>query len=122
MYYRLQDVYVLRGWEKMNTALVERPQNKVTALAPREFNVLMLCDGETDFSDLDLSAEETDALSQFSEKGIIASCDAPSPVRSDQQYKYYPNRFVDSCFWSVTGRCNYRCRHCYLDAPEGTLW
>src|SRR5699024_10246901 len=39
----------------------------------------------------------------------------------DQYYRYYSNRYVKMVFWSVTGRCNYRCRHCYIDGPDGKL-
>lgn len=121
MYYRLQHDYVLRGWEKMNTVLVKRPHNQVTALKPEEFNLLMLCDGETNFTELNLIEGEQTALTHYLEKGILKAYDTPVPLNEDQLYRFYPNRFVESIFWSITGRCNFRCRHCYMDAPEGIL-
>lgn len=121
MYYRLQDTFVLRGWEKLNTVLVERPQNRITVLRNHEFNLLMLCDGETEFSELSLSEDEKTVLTQFQKKKIVMAVDGPSPLNAEQQYRLYSNRFVKSCFWSITGRCNFRCRHCFMDAPEGAL-
>ncbi|WP_251208938.1 radical SAM/SPASM domain-containing protein [Acetatifactor aquisgranensis] len=55
------------------------------------------------------------------EEGIIEPCGHGISLEDDQNYRYYDNRFVQSVFWSITGRCNYRCRHCYMDAPEGAL-
>lgn len=121
MFYRLQDDYVLRGWEKFNAALIKRPHNVFRSLKPEEFSLLTLCDGETDFSDLPLSDEQLQILERLRKKRIVNVVSTPTPLQEDQIYRFYPNRFVRSCFWSMTGRCNYRCRHCFMDAPEGTL-
>lgn len=121
MYYRLQDNFILRGWDKMNTAMVERPGNQMIALSEMNFKVLLLCDGETDFDGLALSEEETVSLQKMLEEKVIAVCSEPTPLREEQRYRRYPNRFVDSCFWSITGRCNFRCRHCFMDAPDAKL-
>ena len=51
----------------------------------------------------------------------MESCEEPQPIEKRQYYKYYHNRYVRSIFWSITGKCNYRCRHCFMDAPEGAL-
>ncbi|MFH1513375.1 MAG: radical SAM protein, partial [Bacillota bacterium] len=26
---------------------------------------------------------------------------------------------IQGAHWSVTGRCNLKCRHCYMNAPQG---
>lgn len=121
MYYRLQDDHALRGWEKMNTVLIRRPRNIYKPLKPEEFNLLMLCDGETELADIPLTEAQKSLLEEYLEKGTLVQLTEPKPLLEDQIYRYYPNRFVRSCFWSVTGRCNFKCRHCYMDAPEGTL-
>lgn len=36
------------------------------------------------------------------------------PIEEKQKYKVFDNEFISSVQWSVTGRCNYRCRHCLL--------
>lgn len=121
MFYRLRDEYVLRGWEKFTSALVKRPRNFFKPLQPDEFSLLTLCDGEIDFLDLSLSKGQEKALQDFLEQKIVERVTEPTPLQEDQLYRFYPNRFVRSCFWSMTGRCNYRCRHCFMDAPEGAL-
>ena len=42
-------------------------------------------------------------------------------MEADQYYRYYHNRYIRRVFWSITGRCNFRCRHCYMDAPDAML-
>lgn len=121
MIYRLKPSYMLRGWDKMAWALVRRPENEVRKLSKEMFQTLLFCDGETDLTDelrKDLSEA---ALTQCEEQGIIEVCDCARPLEPDQYYKYFHNRYVQSVFWSVTGRCNFRCRHCYMDAPDAML-
>ena len=62
-----------------------------------------------------------DALKTAGEEGYLLSSERPSSLRPEQFYRYYPNRHVKSVFWSVTGRCNFRCRRCYMDAPDAAL-
>ena len=38
-------------------------------------------------------------------------------LRPEQEYRFYPARFKEDVQWSVTGRCNYKCRHCFMSAP-----
>ncbi|WP_289466325.1 radical SAM protein, partial [Klebsiella pneumoniae] len=30
-------------------------------------------------------------------------------------------RYIRTAHWSITGRCNYRCKHCYMSAPDAKL-
>lgn len=41
------------------------------------------------------------------------------PLTEHQQYHFYPNRYLRAVHWAITGRCNCRCRHCYMSAPSG---
>lgn len=121
MYYRLVESYALRGWQRMTGALVQRTDNRTRALSQMQFRLLLLCDGRTDLGKAALSTEEREILRQFLERGFIFSSGRPDPITPEQEYRYYNNRYVRSVLWSVTGRCNYRCRHCYMDAPAGAL-
>ena len=42
---------MLRGWRKYSWKLVERPDNFIWDLSQDEFQILLLCDGETDLSE-----------------------------------------------------------------------
>lgn len=121
MYYRLKSQYVLRGWSKAAWTLVKRPENTIRHLNQEEFQALLLCDGLTNSDSEYISCKMKQRLERYQEEGIVESCLYKKELEMDQHYRYYDNRFVRSVFWSVTGRCNYRCRHCYMDAPEGRM-
>lgn len=120
MFYRLNDSYILRGWCRMTAAIIKRPENKLKALSKNEFNLLLLCDGCTAFENL-INMEERQILDKWIADGVVSPCEVPIPLNEEQQYICYPNRYVRNAFWSITGRCNYRCRHCYMDAPDARL-
>lgn len=117
MYYRLSSAYALRGWIGTAWTLVKRPENRASVLSRKAFEILLLCDGETQITDEKIKED----LIQFEKQGIIEPREKPKPLDKEQYYKYYGNRYIRNLMWSVTGRCNFRCRHCYLDAPDAML-
>lgn len=121
MFYRLKAEYVLRGWEGMAWVLVKRPENETQNLSSEQFQILTLCDGETELSGELLDETLKKALCQCESNGWIEPSVESVPLNRAQYYRYYRNRFVESVFWSITGKCNFRCRHCYVDAPDGKL-
>lgn len=105
----------------MTATLVKQPENKVIPLSEERFQALLLCDGETDLDKCELNEHLQSVLKQCESDGVIEICNDSYPLEPSQYYQYYHNRFVESVFWSITGRCNYRCRHCYMDAPDAAL-
>ncbi len=83
------------------------------------FQALLLCDGVTNLEGSMLDNSVKVALEECEKDGLIESCESPQPLEQDQYYRYYDNRYVNMVFWSITGKCNFRCRHCYMDAPDG---
>lgn len=51
-------------------------------------------------------------------RGLIAPCQREYTIRPEQAYKIYPARYIRTAHWSITGHCNYRCKHCYMSAPD----
>lgn len=119
MNYRIKSMYTLCGWDKRAWALVKHPENNVRYLKQDEFQTLLLCDGSTDFEEEFITHEMRQALRKFKKENVIETCFDKEVLEDKEYYHYYNNRFVKSVFWSITGRCNYRCRHCFLNAPEG---
>lgn len=103
----------------MSWVLIKRPENVVQRLSQEKFQALLLCDGETDLSVMDNILKM--ALKECEEEGLIEACRESLPLGADQYYQYFDNRYVNSVFWSVTGKCNFHCRHCFMDAPDGAL-
>lgn len=117
----LREDLVLRGWEKLPYAVVERPHNGVRFVDARTFEALSLCDGQIDLSLPIISDEVRAIVEKLEEQGAVRRCEPGERLTPDQEYRRYQNRFVRTAHWSITGKCNYRCRHCYMSAPDAKL-
>jgi radical SAM protein with 4Fe4S-binding SPASM domain len=114
-YYRLRDGCSLRGWQYNPYALVREDWYAPTDLTAEEFSVLNRCDGQGAFAEDE--PEQTRALlERYVSEGVIEGCAEPRPVPDRQRYRLYPCWRFEVINWAVTGRCNYRCRHCFAAA------
>ncbi|MBR1751582.1 MAG: radical SAM protein [Ruminococcus sp.] len=87
-------------------------------LSKGDFDLLSLCTGKTDLSLSLIPQKLRDHIPDFEKAGIIEKCVRGESIAPEQEYRKYPARFIRMAHWSVTGRCNYRCRHCYMSAPD----
>ena len=110
--------YKLRGWIGFPFALVHDGQ--IIRLSREEFNALIFCDGQTDTEMIPIK-EIDKTLHSFEEKGFVQFSDEPKELNREQYYYHYNNRYFRNVYWSITGRCNFRCRHCYLNAPDAEM-
>lgn len=84
-------------------------------LTSADFKALMFCDGETAVPEKFIKTLET-----WKNRDIVNFSDTPNE-QERSWYRFINGRYVESVFWSITGKCNYRCRHCYMDAEHGLL-
>ncbi len=114
----LRPQYQLRGWIGFPYAVVH--DGDVFRLSREEFNTALLCDGQTDTEAIQSQAVQ-DTLHSFEEKGFICCGETPREMEREQYYHHYHNRYFHDIYWSITGRCNFKCRHCYLNAPDAAM-
>lgn len=138
MYYRLNDDYAFRGFKAQPFAIVSykakpvpeeagefKYLKRVSVREPffftrKEFECCLLCDGVTEISEEELSDRERGFLRFFTENGVLDCSAVPAaPLSEEQKYRYYDVPFFDGVTWSITGRCNYRCKHCLVSAHKG---
>lgn len=135
MYYRLNDNYALRGWNGLPYAISVYELHRGSGASPRlgysaykrpyflndeQFAVVRRFDGQTIIDETGLSEIQKITLRKAIETGVVETSKHPLPaLTSFQKYKSYPSMYVQEAVWSITGRCNYSCRHCILSAPEG---
>lgn len=117
-YLRLKDHWLLRGWERLPHALVDDRQGHSHFVDNATFQTLSLCDGTFQAGNPVLLPVHQQILKALQQHGIIEGCDSRHPISDRQCYRRYPCRHMPKAHWSVTGRCNYHCRHCYMSAPE----
>ena len=123
MRYVLNRQFALRGWKRLPWAIVHRPENSVRFLDAPTFRALELCDGAIDL-DLPLIVDRIrKTVSELERQGAVRKLvdGEHAALAHDQRYARHPNRFIETAHWSITGRCNYRCRHCFMDAPGAKL-
>ena len=117
-YYRLKDNYILRRWEKLPYAIVDENSESAAFIDGKHFDALKLCNGKIDTGLPLISDEARTIIHEYEEQGIVESCSPGQSISEKQKYKYYPVRYARMIHWSITGKCNYKCRHCYLSAPD----
>lgn len=118
MYYKFKSNYLLRGWQKLPYALVDNETNQILFATAQMASIFHLCNGKVDLESLIFTQQQRDMLEKMHELGYLEKHSEPSPLLPEQEYHQYPSRFIRSAHWSITGRCNYRCKHCYMSAPH----
>lgn len=52
------------------------------------------------------------------ESGLIREAGPGEMLAPEQVYRLFPARFKQTVHWSITGRCDYRCKHFLTSAPH----
>ena len=120
MYYALADDVQLLCWRKQLTGvLLNVESEKMQTVSYSIFRLLIHADGQTDYANL-TTADDYACLEQLVDDGLLINSTHPIKPHKDW-FRIYDNRCVISTMWSLTGCCNYQCRHCLMDAPNGLL-
>lgn len=117
MYYRLTPSYALRSYQRLPYLLYHLDVRQPRNLTQADFLLLRQCDGETEIAE---TKEGLEILKKYEQLGVISPCRQGESLKPRQQYRSFPNRYFRTIQWAITGRCNYRCRHCFMAASEET--
>ncbi|MDO5435284.1 MAG: radical SAM protein [Clostridia bacterium] len=116
MYYCLDDRYALRSWNNRSCCLLDRKTGIITDLEFKDYQALSFLDGITEENAVPSALRSI--IRQYTDDGYVKK--SPEPVEPvNDWFQIFENRCMPSLYWSITGKCNYHCRHCYLDAPDG---
>lgn len=123
MYYRLKEPWTFCGWKKMPHAVraVEgkHKHDRPFFLDKEVFLELLSCNGEEDVDLSELSKKTQKVIEEFSAHEMLEKSEEKmEPLQPWQRYHVFPSRFVESIHWSITGKCNFNCRHCLVSAPD----
>ena len=118
MRYIIEKRYRLCGWDKLPYAVVDRKYAYAHFVSKEDMEALLLCDGKTDFSRPSVPDALLARLEKYKKRGVIRLCEEGEELSPSQKYRLYPSRYMESIHWSVTGRCNSRCKHCYMSAAD----
>lgn len=117
-YYTLSEDYLLRSWADLRAGVVNKKSGVITALNKTDAQAIALCCGSVNI----LLPAVTDQLRarvySLAEKGIVRRCEFGAELQPIQREVRYPVRHFTGAKWAITGRCNLRCKHCFLSAPH----
>ena len=116
---KLKNGWMLRGWNDLPMALVQWSTGDQRELKTRSFYVAKACDGCTDFESLPFLPEHHAVLDELIRKDIAQACQEGDSIEAWQRYRKADNPRLSGIHWCVTGRCNLKCRHCYMESPAG---
>ena len=123
MYYRLKEPWAFRGWKKLPYAICamsgERKHEEPFLMEKTPFLELLCCNGAEDVDLSALSEPGRQIITDMLDQGAMEQSELPLPPLSPwQRYHIYPARRIKSVHWSITGKCNFNCRHCLVSAPK----
>ena len=84
-----------------------------------KLTVARMCDGKTDFASPAIPTLFRRLAAILAEEGVAEPCKAGRSLLKDQAFRKAKNVYIASLLLSITNRCNFRCLHCYVDAPTG---
>ena len=120
-YVRIDPRYRLAGWLGQPYAIVDSMRAQAHFVPKAIFDTLRMCNGRFRPSDPVFLGRRRAYLQALEREGVLAFSNEPSRLEPGQEYGTYPNHYMRTVLWSITGRCNYRCRHCYMNAPSAPL-
>lgn len=120
-FYKLSDKYILRGCDKLPYAITNDSTKVTQFLTSDQMRVISRCNGEWDFDSILTLEEDRECVKKFISEGFIEQCREDQGISPRQEYLFYPNRYVSAVHFGITGKCNYRCKPCFMSAPETKL-
>ncbi len=117
-YFKLAPELLLRGWRDMKYGFVNWKEGGIVGLTRPVADALELAwNGISIDSPVMLPSyrKALEELVRYRCGTLTEQFSAPLP---EQLMKSAPCNYTAAIHWSITGRCNMKCRHCYVDAPD----
>ncbi|MDO4503313.1 MAG: radical SAM protein [Coriobacteriia bacterium] len=119
MRYILNNDYYICGWRNLPYAIMDKKKGEAKPMDQAQLELVFKCSGKKDI-DRDALDEDLRAfLDMLLEHGVVR--EAEEGERRTLAYTEYKGVYKSSVQWSITGKCNYKCKHCFQSAPEGVL-
>ena len=117
-YYLLQKGFELCGFKGLPFG-PRYPNPHYTDFFDKEsYRVVYALDGKHDIDEETLTGKQKELLHHLIDTKIAVPADGSTGLEPWQEYKSFPAMYKNHVQWSVTGRCNYNCRHCFMSAPD----
>lgn len=116
--YILTSSWSFRGWKLLPYAVQSLFFPRTEFFGTEDWQLFSACDGQTDISWAELTEAQRNKYEHWEKNGFIRPARNGEKLHPEQEYRFYHARFKQGVQWSITGRCNYRCKHCFMSAPH----
>lgn len=111
--------YVPRGWGNLPLAFVDRQFFRVTSVPESMRAAFLGLDAQSDFDSFAYPPPQRAALDWMIRRGYAQECERGASLDAFARFRRADTPYLREIHWAVTGRCNLRCRHCFMEAPGG---
>jgi radical SAM protein with 4Fe4S-binding SPASM domain len=115
---KLTENWMMRGWSDLPFAVVNWKTCEVRPFDSKIAYVARSCDGVTDFNSLLFLPDHIAILNALIKHSVAEECGHEDPIEDYQHFRKAENPYLKGIHWAVTGTCNLKCRHCYMEAPS----
>ena len=116
--YILTDRYAFRGYKGLPYGLLDFARGTTSFMSEASYTLAVNCNGKVDMDREILPPVAQKILDDWLKMGYIRECQGDEKLDPIQEYKFYNARYKEAVHWSITGHCNYRCKHCFMSAPH----
>lgn len=115
LYYRLTSTHAYGGWSDMPAVMINRINMTYYPVEGLRKDVLDMANGRVNFNLPFVPQRLRDIAERFTQQGRLERCAYGAPART---FQAYDNHLILIAKWAITGRCNFKCKHCFLSAPD----
>jgi radical SAM protein with 4Fe4S-binding SPASM domain len=109
--------YGPRCWRDV-VGLADRQLFRLHQLPEAARTVLLSLDGASDFESYAFTPRHRAILRELIRQGYAKKYPDQVELSAFQRPRRADSPYLREVHWSITGRCNLRCRHCFMASPE----
>lgn len=110
---KLKEGFLLRGWLNYPYAVMNSKNGSDPVRLTKEQAEILSAPFDTD-----IHKELCEFLSKY---GIIEPCSSDASLSEEQLFYDHECMYFPSVVFSITGKCNFRCKYCSVSAPEAKM-
>lgn len=117
-YYILKSNYCLRGWRGIDVSLLNQDKSGLVPLTDLDQTAVCICNGKINIRNFAVTPVLRRAVHRLVRRGIAEPCSYGTELTELQKMRRVDMPYRATAKWAITGRCNMKCKHCFLSAPD----
>lgn len=117
-FYILKPNFFLRAWQDIPFAVFDQNKASVIPTTELENSAVQICNGRVDIHCFAVTPSLRRAVLNLVDRGIVEKCAYGTAMEQRQLMHRFDTPLRPTAKWAITGRCNMKCKHCFLSAPD----